>query len=172
MSKSDSFFIRAAVDSSRLSLQQIPIDLGFAVDALGKTVLRILNIQVRYDFGSGGPATQLAGPGQDANVAYQLTTQSQTSLVGMTDKSLISSGILQLTNNSTGANTATYWSDSVDLAPQHWTNGYLVGVEQIYLAAQSRGADLQTEPRVEIVLECRSETMTAAASMALALSQQ
>jgi hypothetical protein len=55
--------------------------------------------------------------------------------------------------------------------PQHWTNGYLVGVEQIYLlGAASTG--FGDDVFVSVVLECTVETMTSNAAMALALSQQ
>jgi hypothetical protein len=60
----------------------------------------------------------------------------------------------------------------MDIAPQHWTQGYLVGVEQIYLLADIQGQDFQTLPIVEVVMECTVETLSSSAAMALALSQQ
>jgi hypothetical protein len=56
------------------------------------------------------------------------------------------------------------------MAPQEWTGGYLVAVESIFLGVNQAAIDIVDE--VTIVLECTVETMTAAASMALALSQQ
>ena len=48
MAKSDSFFIRAQVNANNdLSFNQVGIDLGAYVDALGKSVLRIHNIADR-----------------------------------------------------------------------------------------------------------------------------
>ena len=44
MAKSDSFFIRASVDGTLGAFEQTTIDLGAYVDALGKSVLRIHNI--------------------------------------------------------------------------------------------------------------------------------
>jgi hypothetical protein len=61
-------------------------------------------------------------------------------------------------------------SESLDIAPQEWRGGYLVAVEQIFLGVDQAIVDVVDE--VSIVLECTVETMTAAASMALALSQQ
>jgi len=166
MSKSDSFFIRARVATNGLNFEQTSIDLGAYVDALGKSVLRIHNIAVQYGdppfvFPAGSPNT-------NCNCAFQLTTQSQTAMVNATNKSLISSGSLTLVQDSASAYVNV--TDSIDVAPQHWTNGYLVGVEQIYLGVDQASVD--RVDAVTIVLECTVETLSQSAAMALALSQQ
>ena len=165
MSKSDSFFVRARVATDSGNFVQTSIDLGAYVDALGKSVLRIHNIAVQY----GDPPVIYAGGGvnQNATVAFQLTTQSQNAMVDATNKSVVSSGSLSFCQDASGAYVTV--TDHLDIAPQHWTNGYLVGVEQIYL-----GVD-QTSDRIDavsIVLECTVETLSQSAAMALALSQQ
>jgi hypothetical protein len=73
--------------------------------------------------------------------------------------------------NGTGtANTVTFLSHDADILPQDWTNGYLVGVEQLYLGIY---VDSQlSEGNVVAVMECTSETLSASAAMSLALSQQ
>jgi hypothetical protein len=60
-------------------------------------------------------------------------------------------------------------SETTDLNPQDWTGGYLIAVESIFLGSQ---AVTLAVTQVQVVLECTVETMTASASMALALSQQ
>jgi len=167
MARSDSFFIRATVDSDGLNFNQTSIDLGSFVDALGKTVLRIHNVAVQY----GGPTFIPAGPAAGGNgmCSYQLTTQSQGAMVNAANRSVISSGKLIL-GQAAGVNEITSLSDFADLSPQDYTNGYLVAVESIFLATDSVGTAIVDN--VTIVLECTVETMTAAASMALALSQQ
>lgn len=172
MAKTDSFFIRASIQTDASNPAQTSIDLGAYVDALGKSVLRIHNLAVRYDFGTTGPSLVLAGPGISASTQFQITTQSQAALVGLTDKSVIASGALEATNATTAANAYSFFSDNMDVAPQHWTQGYLVGVEQIYLLADIQGQDFQTLPTVQVVMECTVETLSSSAAMALALSQQ
>jgi len=169
MAKSDSFFIRASATMSGAVPIQTGIDCGAYVDALGKSVLRIHNIAVRYDFGGTGPAVQVPG---ECGGFFQLTTQSQAGLVPATDRSVISTGQIHSTNTTAANNQYTFYSDSLDVAPQHWRNGYLVGVEQLYLLVQSVGNGFTTDPRVEIVMECTVETLSQAAAMALSLSQQ
>lgn len=172
MAKTDSFFIRASVQTSNSAPAQTSIDLGAYVDALGKSVLRIHNLAVRYDFGLSGPSLDLAGPGTSSSAQFQITTQSQAALVGLTDKSVIASGSLESTNDTAATNAYSFFSDNMDVAPQHWTNGYLVGVEQIYLFGDIQGQDFQTAPVIEVVMECTVETLSSSAAMALALSQQ
>jgi hypothetical protein len=149
---------------------QVAIDTGAYVDALGKSVLRLHNIAVRYDFGGTGPAIQLANG--ECGGFFQITTQSQSGLVAATDRSVISTGQIHATNATGNVNQYTFYSDSLDVAPQHWMNGYLVGVEQLYLLVQSVGNGFTTDPRVEIVMECTVESLSQSAAMALALSQQ
>lgn len=165
MARSDSFFIRATVATNGTTYAQSSIDLGSFVDALGKTVMRIHNASVSYQ----SPGTVPTIPANNQAVcAFQLTTQSQSQLVGAINRSTISSGTLMLAGDAGGILQTA--SESLDIAPQEWTGGYLVAVESIFLGVDQSIAALVDE--VTIVLECTVETMTAAASMALALSQQ
>lgn len=163
MAKTDSFFIRGKVDTNGLTFAQAAIDLGAYVDALGKSVLRIHNISVEY----GTPLNSYAGaPNSSTQSCFQLTTQSQSALVDVTDRSLIASGTLAI---ATDASTVTTMDESMNISPQQWTKGYLVAVEQIYIATDQSFDHVN---QVAIVLECTVETLSQSAAMALALSQQ
>jgi hypothetical protein len=79
MAKTDSFFIRASVDTNTTTFAQASVDLGAYVDALGKSVLRIHNIATQY----GDPVDAPTVSANSTNViAFQLTTQSQSAMVG------------------------------------------------------------------------------------------
>lgn len=169
MAKSDSFFIRGKTFAAGGSYAETEIDIGHVVDALGKTVMRIHNLscqtyQVSLTTDWSIPANTAA------HIRYQLTTQPQTALVDATDRSVIASGSLNMANGTGTANTVTFLSHDADILPQDWTNGYLVGVEQLYLGIY---VDSQlSEGNVVAVMECTSETLSASAAMSLALSQQ
>lgn len=165
MARSDSFFIRATVATNGTTYAQSSIDLGSFVDALGKTVMRIHNVSVSYQSPGTAPVFPAAN---NAVCSFQLTTQSQSGLVGAINRSTISSGSLLLAGDNT--QVGLVMSESLDIAPQEWTGGYLVAVESIFLGVDQSIALAVDE--VTVVLECTVETMTAAASMALALSQQ
>ena len=172
MAKTDSFFLRQSIQLEKNGDFNIEtIDLGAVVDALGRTVLRIHNIAVQYSDDTAGTPDMTANA--VAACDFQLTTQSQTAMVIAGDnKSVIASGRMLGARliASTGVPTAVH--DAFDVAPQHWTQGYLIGVEQMYLSGKTTTTGWNEPIVVSLVMECTSETLTAAASMALALSQQ
>ena len=165
MAKSDSFFIRATVTPNGTTFAEASIDLGAYVDALGKSVLRIHNIAVQ--FGDPGTSWPAGSANSNVTVSWQLTTQTQTQAVNMSNKSLVSSGRLLM--NQGAASEYTNVTDIVDVAPQQWTNGYLIGVEQMYLGVVETAARFDA---ISVVMECTVETLSQSAAMALALSQQ
>ena len=171
MAKSDSFFIRASieVDDSATFAQQ-EIDLGAYVDALGKSVLRIHNLQYEITDSNG------LAPNMDANAAssctFQVTTQSQASIQKLNNKSVITKGVIWARNADASSNPPAQ-SFSEDVTPQIFSNGYLVATESIYLGSSADPAWAATSNlTVSIMMECTVETMSQAAAMALALSQQ
>jgi len=165
MAKTDSFFIRASATYNSTTFVQSTVDLGAFVDALGKSVLRIHNISVQY----GTPPFSVAPTANSDNSnAFQLTTQSQTGMVTLADKSVIASGNVFFSGD-TNAATQTI-SEHLDVAPQHWTGGYLVAVEELYLGIDASSDD--GPDNCSIVLECTVEKLSEKAAMALALSQQ
>jgi len=176
MAKSDSFFLRADAIATG-TFAQTEIDLGSFVN-LGiskSTLLRIHNIQVQYADGGTtiSPETNIyANVATGAKVAWQLTTQTKGGLVRASDKSFISGGGLTLAGdpNSTAHFLASM--ESEDVNPQHWRNGYLVGVDAIYLGVETGYTIASGDCTVSIVIECTLETATQASSTALALSQQ
>lgn len=174
MAKSDSFFIRfevpVDVESTAIaSYTQVPVSLGSYVDALGQAVLRIHNIEYEWVNRDGQPPEMDANAGSAA--AFQITTQSQTALTTLFDKSTVAKGMLWARNPDSASNSpATTYNDSH--APQHFSNGYLVAVETLYAAAQVGKDWNEPQLRCCIVMECTIEKMSQSAAMALALSQQ
>ena len=169
VSKTDSFFIRASIADVNL-ITTTAIDLGAYVDALGKSVLRIHNVQVQYNYGGNFSMPTLLNPNTESTTRWQLVTQRQDAMVDATNKALISSGSFMASNGATGS-SINFATESMDINPQDWTHGYLVGVEQIYLEGTS-GSNFEHNPTVNIILECTVETLSQSAAMALALSQQ
>tara|TARA_Y100001973_G_C5188494_1_gene329365 strand:+ start:1369 stop:1884 length:516 start_codon:yes stop_codon:yes gene_type:complete len=171
MAKSDSFFIRAKVQvDNSTTFQQTTLDLGAYVDALGKSVLRIHNVEWEVAKATGDPPTAAGDTG--TSCAWQLTTQSQSNMLLVSDKSIIAKGQLWARNPDTSVNApAQVYTDSV--APQHYTNGYLVATENIYLGGIGEsGWTADDDLTIAIILECTVESMSQASAMALALSQQ
>ena len=167
MARSDSFFIRASVTGNGTTYAETSVDLGAFVDALGKSVLRIHNVQARIV-----DQNQLSTPSKDNTnyfAGFQLLTQTQTGLVGFTERSLIAAGTLTV-GETNGSITAM--SETNDLMPQDFENGYLVAVDTIFLGIDQNIASDLGEVEAQLILECTVETLSQSAAMALALSQQ
>lgn len=164
----DSFFIRAAANSAAGAFNQIEVDLGAYVDALGKSVLRIHSIAVQNYPGVIGQDWVITA-NSEANVTWQLTTQTQAALVSAQDRSVVSTGRLDIVNEA-GSGGFTFLTNDSDILPQEWTNGYLIAVESLYLGIE--GDPQLADANVAIVMECTVETLSQQAAMALALSQQ
>ena len=167
MAKTDSFFVRGLVKDDGINFAQASIDLGAYVDALGKSVLRIHNVSHRWT--TLGNNTPYPGPGNLGSSQWQLTTQSQSQIVNFIDKSLIASGHIDVQCGGAVPADVIMINDAVDISPQQFTKGYLVGVEQIYIGFDQ---DALVCTGAEVILECTVETLSQSAAMALALSQQ
>ena len=165
MAKSDSFFIRATLDTSG-PYAESEIDLGAYVDALGKSVLKIHNVQVNFQNATALQRPPEYNAGTGADISWQLTTQSQAGIVRPSNRSVVSAGLVQYAEATAGQIS----SESSGLNVQHFTDGYLIAVEQMFLGAQQTG--VVNASAVSIVMECTVESLTQSAAMALALSQQ
>lgn len=171
MAKTDSFFIRKSINIDNTgNYQQDTIDLGAYVDALGKSVLRVHNIAVSYTDTDGRTPNMTASSAASAD--FQLCTQTQTDMVIPGDnKSVVASGRLTASRDISGNGVPSDTSNDLDVAPQHWTQGYLIAVEQLYLGGAAT-TGWQEDVYVSIVMECSSESLSKEAALALALSQQ
>jgi len=176
MAKQESFFIRATVTPGDNELfTQTSIDLSSYVNALGKSILKIKAIEGEWCQGPNGAipngAPKMDGDGA-AEAIWQLTTQNNTGLVSLDDRTTIAKGSLWARNPDSDSHPPSQvYSDSH--LPQHYSDGFLVAVEEIYLGAYGGDNWADTsELTFNIVLECEVMTLTQSASMALALSQQ
>lgn len=88
------------------------------------------------------------------------------------NRAVVSSGMLWARNPDSVVEPASQCYES-DMLPQEWTNGYLIAVDSLQLGSHA-GANWTAASNltVSVVLECTVETLTQAAAMALALSQQ
>ena len=173
MAKSDSFFIRAKVVVSGVTYNQTEIDLGSFVN-LGvskSTLLRVHNIQAMYlDDNDTDSMIYYDGGIPGAEVRWQLCTQTQSALISSDDKSFISGGCYR--QASTVDNLVQTADEVANNNVHEWTNGYLIGVDSIFMGADSSGTWDTADVRISLVLECTLENATQASSTALALSQQ
>ena len=173
MAKSDSFFIRAKVTVTGVTYAQQEIDLGSFVN-LGvskSTLLRVHNIQCQYlDNDDKSAMIYYDGGIPGGMIRWQLCTQSQAALTDAADKSYISGGAYA--QASTTGNLVQTADEVSDMNLHEWSAGYLVGVDSLFLGADSSATWDNGAIDINLVLECTLENATQANSVALALSQQ
>lgn len=171
MAKSDSFFIRGKQDTNSTTFSQTSVDVGAFVDPLQKSIMKLHRIEWRVDDATDPARTIELAANTTVRISYQLTTQSQTAIVDLADKSVIASGIMTIANGAS-ANNLIFLDDTFDVGPQDWRNGYLIGVESLYLSVDLSAIPASGDCTISFVAECTMETLTQSAAVSLALSQQ
>jgi len=167
----NTFFIRASVNiGDNDSYGETEIDLGSYTN-LGSSkpeVLRIHNVQMQISDSTGFPATMTGD--KAAVVVWQLTTQSQTAPVLITDDSFVCGGNASLRNPDSETFAPSQAFEST-LLPQDWTAGAVIAVPSLFLGGLG-GANFTEDVYVSLMLECTTEPMSKANAVALAISQQ
>ena len=170
MAKMSSFFVRATVNGGNAgSFAQSEIDIGSYTD-LGSSspeLLRIHNVTVAMTDSSGQIPLMANDNGDSA--AWQLTTQSQTGIVLIDDRSFVSGGRGAYRNPDASILPPTQAMDEQILA-QDFTQGYLVAVPTLYLGGLG-GNNFTEDVIFTVMLECTTEKATKANAVALAVSQ-
>ncbi len=171
MPAKNTFFIRASVNGGNAgAFAQNEIDLGSYTN-LGSSkpeVLRLHNVIVSMS-DSAGQIPQMTGDTADS-AAWQLTTQSQSGLVLLTDDSFVSGGRFSGRNPDSTAHAPSQVFDEQVLA-QDFDAGYLIAVPTLYLGGLG-GNNFTEDVYFSVMLECSTEALSKAAAISLATSQQ
>jgi len=179
--KPETFFIRGSVvPDDDATYQQTTIDLGSYVNVGDKkaVIMRIHGIEGEWAAGTdaSGANTPNGFPFMDASSAgaavWQLSTQTQTGLIPLTNRSCIAKGQIWASNPiATSASPSVAYSDSH--LPQAYTGGYLVATDNIFLGAYAGSAWAETSNLTfNMQLEVSLEAVTQSNAVSLALSQQ
>ncbi len=168
--KSSSFFIRAIVDADNTgTFTEAEVSLGAFVDALGQAVLLVKRIQVQYTDNSSTTEIITADSEDRASLSkWQLTTQSQSTIVTADNRSLIAGGTLLCARLTGGFVVPT---ETYDQNPSDWENGFIIAVDTIFLGGFTSTTMLDGV-KIAVVMECEVMKLTKEAALALALSQQ
>lgn len=165
----ESFFLRAQVTSTGVTFNQTTIGLGSFVDVLGQAILRVHGIYPALRNASNNLPYSMGLNDAEGSVTWQLTTQSQTDIQGLTDKSVIASGGAIQSFSSKPVMIMSTLQEDVNV--QNFENGYLVATEDIYLGID-RSTGTGDECDLDVIIECSVVKMSTSRALALALSQQ
>lgn len=184
MAKGETFFIRAQVetDVTNETREESVIDLGAYVN-LGlkqSTLLRVHSVQQQIcddqglvptiDGAAGAGVHRYAFCNSAITTKRYIDTADPKSMPQLFDDSTMYSAAVIGENANTDVDNGIYSHDT-DIAPQHLSTGYLVGVDNLYLYAAADDAFAETV-FVNVLLECSLESATQSNAVALALSQQ
>ena len=167
----NTFLIRTNVDAGHAeAFAQTEVDLGSYTN-LGSSKPEVLRIHSAHWYIQDDSGTMPSMGGNKAGeLAWQLTTQSQTALVQVTDDSFLMGGQAGLRNGDSADNPpSNAFSDAI--LPQDFTAGQVVAVPSIFLGALV-GDEFIEDVNIGLVLECTTESMSKANAVALAISQQ
>ena len=167
----NSFFIRASVTLAHDgTFGQTEIDLGSYTN-LGSSkpeVLRIHKVNVALTDAAGEIPAVLGDTA--TSTGWQLTTQSQSAMVLLTDDSFVSGGRMSVRNPDSNNHAPTQVFEEQILA-QDFIMGYVVAVPSLFLSGFV-GANFHEDGIYSVMLECTTEPMSKANAVSLAISQQ
>tara|TARA_R110000824_G_scaffold225964_1_gene413634 strand:- start:29 stop:547 length:519 start_codon:yes stop_codon:yes gene_type:complete len=171
MAKSDNFYLRVEVvcPADQTVVEQ-ELDLGSYVNLGPKssTLLRINAVDVAFQDADGLVPAVDAGGAAFAN--WVLATQPSTTMTRISDRSIVSSGSIQMYNATGGAGSPSAISDQSDINPRQMVDGYDVAVDTLYLRGVADNAFNETV-YIGLVLECQQITANQSNATALAISQ-
>lgn len=167
----NTFFIRARVNAGHAeAFTETEIDLGSYTN-LGSSkpeVLRIHNLALQIADSTGTFPTMGANKGGE--LAWQLTTQSQSAMVQIVNDAYVAGGTAAYRNPDSAANAPAQAAEQM-VAPQDWTAGAVIAVPSLYLGGLV-GDEFTEDVYINVMLECTTEPMSKANAVSLAISQQ
>lgn len=177
----DTFFLRGQVecDTSTQLRSEATIDLGAFVN-LGSTkpqILRVHSVQMQVcDTDGLVPTVDASGAvGEQRTAFLNSVISTKATELGTGDlpqldlDEVMYTASVNFTNGRNGIDNG-FQSTGADIAPQHLKNGYLVGVDTLYLYAMADNAFAENV-NVNFMLECSVEAATRENAIAIALSQ-
>lgn len=184
MAKGETFFIRGQVATVQGDQSRVvsTIDLGSYVNlGVNKgTAMRVHGVQLQVCDAFGLPPTTTfdaeAGESISSYACAAITTKAVPSSLGsssmpeLNDDSVFFTAAFIQTNQG-DANDQGIQSHSLDVAPQHMKDGYLLAVDELYLYAAADDAWSEIL-HFNFLLEVSLENITQANAVALSLSQQ
>jgi len=165
----ESFFLRAQVTSNGTDFAQTTINLGSYVDVLGQAILKIHGVYPALRNATNQLPYVMGLTSQTASITWGLTTQTQTQVPSLTDKSVIASGGAIQSFSSKPVMIMSTLQEDVNV--QNFENGYLVATEDIYLGID-RSTASGDECDLDVIIECSVVKMSTQRALALSLSQQ
>ena len=133
MAKKDTFFLRKTLDTDSTNFVTGDIDISAYTDPARGRVLVVDRAWVTFMTNGNGPILPAdVGTQKTRSVGLQVTSESQTTLVDMSDNSLISQGSLYVTTDS--SDEIIMYEETFAMNPYETTNGFIIPTDKIQCA--------------------------------------
>ena len=161
MAKGDTFFLRAAIDNgASATYESSDIDISAYTDPARGRVLVVDRGWVTFDTDGNGPIIAAdvvaSGTGQK-EMGIQVTSETQTALVSMTNNSLF-----MKTNLYVGVGAAgliTFFNEISSLNPASTTGGFIIPTDKIHCGAAT-GDAWNADIRMGFMFEVHTEKLS------------
>ena len=167
----NTFLIRVRVNAGHAeAFTQTELDLGSYTN-LGSTKPEVLRIHGAHFYVQDSTGTMPSmGANKAGEIAWQITTASQTAMVSAANDTFLLGGQAGVRNGDGSENPPSdAFSDSI--LPQDFTAGQVVAVPSVFLGGLV-GSEFTEDVFLSVILECTTEPMSKANAVALAISQQ
>jgi len=166
------FFLRKQVDggTAATGYQQSEIDISSFVNVLQGEVLRVKQAWVEWNSDAGGPiqAADL-GSNTGASCDLQITSESQTDRVPLTNNSVIAKNTVYA--NCNASTDIDFYAQGFGMNPIDYDDGYLVATDSIFLGINESGNPFANTIRASMMLECEIAKLSLSDAQAVLVSQ-
>jgi len=172
---SSTFFLRKAAQTDGIAFNSADIDISAFIDTLEGKVLRVNQVWFEWTSDDGGPIESAdIGTDETCSAVAQITTESQTGIVPLTNTSMMAKHqIYHTTEDVSGTNLISMIHEDNSMNPADFNEGFLVANDTIQLGVSASPSPhtYAADIRCTIVLECEKVKMTAGDAQAVLLSQ-
>jgi len=153
---SGTFFIRQYIAMDGINFAQASIDVSSFVNVLDGEVLKIKRVWTDWTEGSApitGDAIAASGAAAGASAGGQVTTESRTGLINLSNTKLIAKNTLYAHIDATA--NIDYMQQQEGLNPLDFEDGKLVATDTLYFGIKSNDVDTWAKDiTYTVMMEC------------------
>jgi len=172
--QSSTFFLRQYVDTDGVNFAQTTIDISSFVDVLNGSVLKVKRGWSEWTSDDARPISgtdvRASGAVQGASAAGQVTTESRTGMLNLTNTNLMLKNQIYAHVDATA--NIDFLTEDEGLNPMDFEDGYLVATEGLFFGTQSSAIDTwAADIRFSVILECEIVKLSLSDAQAVLVSQ-
>jgi len=171
---SSTFFLRQYVTTDGTNFAQTTIDISSFVDVLNGHVLKVKRGWSEWTSDDAKPISgtdvRASGAAQGASASGQVTTESRTGILSLTNTNLLMKNQIYAHVDSTA--NIDFLTEDEGLNPMDFEDGYLVATEGIFFGVDTSDVDTwAANISFNVILECEIVKLSLSDAQAVLVSQ-